>query len=163
VLYSTINVTVRLLAIVVLLLIAGCSAQHAAAPLDNTSGPIFRYVDLGVLGRFELGEYFGDHARLTVEEQPNTYRLREGTFEGAESIVVVTDESTVVRRIKFEYGPSYDWTTVLSNYVELLGPPVQNDESKAAWNDGLTEFFLTREPGEPYAAGAEMRDLSGSY
>ena len=153
---------VKPLLVVLLLLVSGCAVQRDTAPPESTSEPIFRYVDLGALGRFELGEPFGDHARLAVEEEPNTYRLREGAFGGAESIVVSTDESGIVRRISFEYGPGYDWTELLSNYTESLGPPARSDESGAVWNDGQTEFSLTREAGASYAASAEMRDLTGS-
>ena len=146
----------------ILLLVAGCAAQRNVAPSESTSEPIFRYVDLGALGRFELGKPFGDHARLAAEEEPNTYCLREGTFGGAESIIVTTDEGGIVRRINFEYGPSYDWTELLSNYTESLGSPTQTGESEAVWNDGQTEFSLTREAGTSHAARAEMRDLTSS-
>lgn len=154
--------TAKPLLALVLLLTAGCASQRDAAQSEGTSEPIFRYVDLGSLGRFELGEPFGDHARLAVAEGPNAYRLRKGAFGGAESIVVTTDESGIVRRINFEYGPGYDWTDLLSNYTESLGPPTQADGGEAVWNDGRTEFSLTRQADASYAAGAEMRDLTGS-
>lgn len=152
----------RLLLIVALLLSAGCATQRDTPPPESMSEPIFRYVDIGALGRFELGEPFGDHARLAVEEESNTYRLREGAFGGAESIVVMTDGNGIVRRINFEYGPNYDWSEMLSNHTKSLGPPTQADESRVVWNDGQTEFSLTREADASYAAGAEMRDLMGS-
>jgi hypothetical protein len=119
-------------------------------------------VDLGQLGRFELGEPFGDYARLAIEQEPNTYRLREGAFGGAESIMVTTDDGGIVRRITFEYGPGYEWEDMLANYSESLGTPARADQNELSWSDGRTEFVLIREAGESYASAAEMRDLPRS-
>lgn len=105
---------------------------------------------------------FGDYERLAVSEGPNRYRLRDEAFGGAESIVVTTDDGGIVRRISFEYGPGYGWAEKLSNYTESLGVPIRASETEAIWNDGLTEFSLTREAGASHAARAEMRDPTAS-
>jgi hypothetical protein len=144
------------------LLLAACSSQRDTAAVQPTAEPIFRYVNLGPLGEFELGEPFGDYARLAVSEGANTYRLRDEAFGGAESIVVTTDDGGIVRRISFEYGPGYAWPEKLANYTESLGPPSEASDTEAVWNDGQTEFSLSREAGSSYAARAEMRDLTAA-
>ena len=155
------NVMIRALCVLPLLLVAACSTQRESGG-PREAQPIFRHVDLGVLGRFALGEPFGAHARLAVAEGPNTYRLRDAAFGGAASIVVTTDDAGRVRRISFEYGPAYDYATKLSNYTASLGRPAHSTGDEAVWSDGLTEFRLSREPNTTYAARAEMRDVTPS-
>ena len=144
------------------LLLAACTSQRDAAVTGPPAEPIFRYVNLGPLGQFELGEPFGGSARLAVSEGPNRYRLRDEAFGGAESIVVTTDDGDIVRRISFEYGPGYAWSEKLANYTKSLGTPSTSSETEAVWNDGRTEFSLSRDAGASYAARAEMRDLTSS-
>lgn len=129
---------------------------------EATSESIFRYVDLGPLGRFELGEPFDHVVRLAIEESPFTYRLREGVFGGAESIIVTTDESGIVRLISFEYGTGYDWSEKLTTYVAFLGQPTHSSETEVVWDDGQTEFSLTRIADTPHAAGAVLRDIQAT-
>ena len=134
--------------------------EHGDASKHAEPSPIFRYVDTGTLGPFWLGEVFGRHAMLTTSEKPYTYRLRPGTFGGAESIVVRTDSTGIVRQIRFEYGPGYDWRSKVASYVESLGPPYSGyGTDTVVWNDGRTEFTLTRATGTDHASYAEMLDL----
>lgn len=153
---------IRSLLVFGLLLVSGCSTQRDAASHVAESESIFRHVDLGAFGRFELGEPFGDHVRLAVEAAPNTFRLRDRVFGGAESVVVTTDGNGIVRHVSFEYGPDYDYPEMLASYSRVLGPPAHADQNEAVWNDGYTEFTLTREAGTSYAARATLRGLTDS-
>ena len=153
---------VKLLFIMGLLCPSICVAQHqnADATKHAEPAPIFRYVDTGTLGPFWLGEPFGRHAMLTTPEEPHSYRLRPRTFGGAESIVVRTDSAGIVRQIRFEYGPKYEWTSMVASYVESLGPPYSGHGTDAVvWNDGKTEFTLARAVEADYASHAVMLDL----
>lgn len=150
----------RALPIAALVCAYGCAAPDQLPKLDSATALIFRYVDVGAGGRFELGEPFGGYAHLAIEEAPNKYRLREGVFGRAESIVVTTDNNGIVRLIDFDYGPKYRaWSEMLAHYTKSLGAPAQIDATQAVWNDGHTEFSIVRESGALYVAGAEMRDL----
>lgn len=137
-----------------------CAVERDATPDVAEVKSVFRHVDLGPSGRFELGESFDEHAHLAVEEKPGMYRLRDGFFSRAESIVVDTDKTGIVCRVHFKYGPASNYSRMLAGYRRSLGAPAQATESDAAWNDGRTEFRLVRASGMNHAARAEMRDLT---
>ena len=148
-----------------LLLLTVSATPHYIAPIKPAAeravaDSIFRYVSLGSLGRIELGRPLGNLSRLAVLTGPHQYRLQNGTFGGAKSIVITTDEGGIVRRIGFEYGVDYGWEDMLADYKLSLGLPSETSDSKAIWNDGRTEFLLSRTRGASYVARAEMRDLT---
>ena len=143
-------------------LLIACSSQLDNVAVESPATPIFRHVNLGALGQFELGKPFGNYAQIAVAEGANTYRLRDRAFGGAESIVVATDDSGIVRQIRFEYGPGYGWSEKLTNYTNSLGTPAKASDTEVIWSDGRTEFSLIREGTASYAARAEMRDLAAA-
>lgn len=134
------------------LLIALCGLVPVSVSAQTASA-LFRHIDLGLLGRVELGEAFSQAERIAISESDGIFRLRQGTFGGAAAIRVHVVPDGRVAAMHFEYErEDSNFDGYVQNAAASFGPPRllertapdgEQDEV-ALWEDPRTILEVVR-------------------
>jgi hypothetical protein len=133
-----------------LLILAAALAVPASA---QTVPPLFRHIDLGLLGRVELGTMFSQAEHIAVLEHEGLYRLRPGTFSGAAAIRVRVGPDGRVSSMHFEYSPEQeDYESFVTSASSSFGAPAVTvregddggQDEVSRWEDADTVLEVVR-------------------
>jgi hypothetical protein len=123
----------------------------------QVEGTIFREIDLGAHGHLRLGEPFSQREEIGVPVGERQYRLRPGTFGGAEAIIVSLAEDGRVCSLRFEYVPDRaEYERYVQNGSRSMGKPsmqATSDEEgrpteRTRWEDSRTTFEVVWRQGQ---------------
>ena len=107
---------------------------------------IFRSIDLGNGEQIALGEPISQAVMNDmIPAGPNQYRLKPGSYGGAETIVVEVDANKLVQRMDFGYAQGTDYADLREDFVNEIGPPQEGapaGEQSTVWQDSQTRFVL---------------------
>jgi len=122
---------------------------------QSNNRKIFRYINLGKYGKLQLGKPFENKGELSIKIDHKAYKLREGIFGGAKSIIIYLDDLQNITMIRFEYGTKGDYYEAVESYSKALGPPQKSEAKatlkKAIWDDGSTHFEYIMENLNKYS------------
>lgn len=122
---------------------------------NDSTKPIFRSITVHTSGGepvvISLGQPLSAQAMaLCVPAGPNRFKLKDGTFERAEKIVLQLGLGAAVQNMYFSYAVGTKYQEQLANFENELGPPdsQSGDEGNevSTWDDGSTRFELTNSP-----------------
>ena len=136
----------RLVALTLLALVAACVSNPRSVP--RAQSEIFRWIAIGPVGRdtVRLGEPLGHAAAYAERISDSTYRLREGTFGGADSIELRVTPEGLVKEMHFTYASTADWDEMRQTYARSLGPGTSihmtDGRDLTRWEDERTRFVV---------------------
>ena len=84
----------------------------------------------------------------------NTYTLKPGTFGGADSIVIITNNQKIIKELQFHYGSEHNFEEFVKAVEMTIGKPKlveSKKRSKAIWKDDSTLFILLRNKKGDYS------------
>ena len=142
-------------------LLVGALACASAGDSNPRPRPteIFRWIAIGTAGHdtIRLGEPLRDAARYAERISDSSYRLRPGTFGGADSIELRLTPDGRVKEMHFTYPSDAAWGEMIRTYARSLGPGthVQMTEGRdlTRWEDTRTRFVV----GTGGRAGSRMK------
>lgn len=116
----------------------------SGAPVMAMGSRIFRYIDIGLYGKIYLGTYFmaQDVSEPTGE---TVYRLRRGSFDGAETILFEVTKDNIIKAMYFDYPLGTSYETKVAIYSSDLGVPSGHSTPEPGtkvtfWEDTETRF-----------------------
>jgi hypothetical protein len=119
---------------------------------SNDSTPIFRSITVHPSGVVvTLGQALSAEAMaLCVPAGPNKFKLKDGTYKRAETIIFVLGVGAAVQQMDFSYAKGTDYQDLLADFENELGPPDQQSGDKgrqlSVWEDDSTRFALQNSP-----------------
>ncbi len=137
-----------LIFVIVLITFSACSSAIKKKTVENKSKNIFRYANFGDYGKIVLGKQFERQNHPGVPIGKRAYKLRSGTYSGAERITIFVDDKNRVVSMRFVYAEDHNFEGKIKSYTESLGKPIQHDTGKKVekviWQDEYTRFELVR-------------------
>jgi hypothetical protein len=137
-------------------------AAILSAESSAESRRVFRHVDIAPQRRLELGKRFPSLDRVAFKVNDETFRLKPGTFRGADAIEVRTSPAATIACIAFQYSQPSKLQELIGVYQGLLGPPdshqIVQGRTAIEWVDTRTVFALIQDQGAaPQAVLIDMQ------
>ena len=136
----------RLLACAVWGVAVACASNPRSAASSETE--LFRWIAIGPAAQdtIRLGQPLADSGPYFERTSDSTYRLRPGTFAGADSIEIRVTPEGLVKEMHFTYPPDANWSAMLQTFARTLGPGthIQMTEARelSRWEDERTRFVV---------------------
>lgn len=123
-----------------------------------SSTPIFRTVEVAEEVAITLGQPLSPEAMALMQPVgPQTFKLKSGTYAGAQEIDVQLGVGAAVHQMDFTYARDVKCGEMVARYTGELGPPTSQHGEITLWRDPSTMFEILC---LPQGVRSLLRDLA---